>query len=289
MEFGIHILTMVGIYAILAMSLDAIVGYAGIPALGHAAFSLIGAYTSSLLSSRMGISPWFGMLAGAGLASLTGALVSYSSLRLKGDYLALATLGLGIITYNIAKNWVGLTRGPMGISGIPRIYLFGFEISGGLPYLVMVWIAVACSYGLLRLLTQRPFGRVLKAIREDDIAAAALGKRVTLFKLKVFMLGAFFAGAAGGLYAHYIQYIDPNSFSVMESVTILLMVILGGMGTLKGALLGAFLLIGIPESLRLFGLPTTLGAPVRQMIYGFLLTILMIYRPHGILGKYWWR
>ncbi len=289
MDYFIHVLVIVGIYAILSMSLDIIVGYTGIPALGHAAFSLIGAYTSALLSLRLGLSPWIGMFAGAFLASIAGAISTYPAIRLKGDYLALATFGLGIIAYVIAKNWVSLTKGPMGLPGIPGFSLFGYELKEVWQYLLLILFFVAVTYIFLSLLVNRPFGRVLKGIREDEISIQALGKDISIFKLKVFMVGAFFAGIAGALYAHYITFIDPSSFTLMESITILVMLIFGGMGTLKGALLGAFLLVAIPEALRFLGLPSSVAAQLRQMLYGFILVILMLYRPQGLIGQYKWR
>jgi len=289
MDYFIHVLVIVGIYAILSMSLDIIVGYTGIPALGHAAFSLIGAYTSALLSLRLGLSPWIGMFAGAFLASIAGAISTYPAIRLKGDYLALATFGLGIIAYVIAKNWVSLTKGPMGLPGIPGFSLFGYELKEVWQYLLLILFFVAITYIFLSLLVNRPFGRVLKGIREDEIVIQALGKDISIFKLKVFMVGAFFAGIAGALYAHYITFIDPSSFTLMESITILVMLIFGGMGTLKGALLGAFLLVAIPEALRFLGLPSSVAAQLRQMLYGFILVILMLYRPQGLIGQYKWR
>jgi branched-chain amino acid transport system permease protein len=289
MEYFLHILVIVGIYSILAMSLDVIVGYTGIPSLGHAAFSLIGAYTSSLLALNLGVSPWLGLLAGGILASLLGVIITFPALRLKGDYLALATFGFGIIAYTVSKNWVSFTRGPMGLPGIPSFRVFGVQVSEIWQYLILVIVIAVITYLLLSLLLRRPFGRVLKSIREDEIASQTLGKDTPLFKLKVFMVGGFFAGIAGALYAHYITFIDPSSFTVMESITILLMVIFGGMGTLKGAALGAFLLIAIPEGLRFIGLPSSIAAPIRQMLYGLILVILMIYRPQGIIGRYKWR
>lgn len=289
MEYLFHILVIVGIYAILSMSLDIIVGYTGIPALGHAAFSLIGAYTSALLSLRLGISPWIAMFAGALLASVAGAISTYPAVRLKGDYLALATFGLGVIGYVVAKNWVSVTRGPMGLPGIPGFSLFGHELNEVWQYLLLVLAFVAVTYISLSLLVNRPFGRVLKGIREDETGTQALGKDTPVFKLKVFMVGAFFAGLAGALYAHYITFIDPSSFTVMESITILVMVIFGGMGTLRGALLGAFLLVAIPEALRFLGLPSSVAAQIRQMLYGLILVILMLYRPQGLIGQYKWR
>ncbi len=286
MEYLIHILIIAGIYVIFTLSLNLIVGFTGLAALGHIAFGCVGAYTSSLLALKFGISPWIGLIIGAVLASILGAIVAYPSLRLKGDYLALATFGLGVIVYSVAKNWVNLTRGPMGLPGIPPFSVFGYEIASVWNYVFLVFAFVLLTYLAIRNITNSPFGRILKGIREDEIASQAMGKNVNKYKLIVFVVGAFFAGIAGSLYAHYFSFIDPSSFTVMESITVLLMVVFGGMGSLKGSFIGAGLLILIPELLRFFGLPNSVAAPLRQMIYGLLLVILMIWRPQGLMGKY---
>jgi len=286
MEYLLHILIITGIYIILTSSLNLIVGYTGLAALGHIAFACVGAYTSSLLALNFGISPWIGLVIGAILASVLGVIVGYPALRLKGDYLALATFGLGIIVYSIAKNWVSLTRGPMGLPGIPPFSIFGYEISSVWTYLVLVLIFVAITYIVIRNITNSPFGRILKGIREDEVATMALGKNIAKHKLIVFIVGAFFAGIAGSLYAHYITFIDPSSFTVMESIAVLLMVVFGGMASLGGSFVGASILVIFPELLRFLGMPSSIAAPLRQMIYGLLLIVLMILRPQGLLGKY---
>jgi len=286
MEYLLHILVIAGIYIILTLSLNLIVGYTGLPALGHAAFSCIGAYTSSLLALNMGLSPWIGLLIGACVAAVSGIVIGYPAVRLKGDYLALATFGLGVIIYSIAKNWVSLTRGPMGLPGIPGFSLFGFDFSETWSYLLLVIVFVAITIFVIRRIVDSPFGRVLRSIREDEIAAETLGKNTVKHKLMVFVIGAFFAGIAGSLYAHYITFIDPSSFTVMESITILLMVIFGGMGTISGSVVGAVILVVFPELLRFLGMPSSIAAPMRQMIYGLLLVVLMIKRPQGIMGRY---
>jgi len=285
-EYLIHILIIAGIYIILTLSLNLIVGYTGLPALGHAAFSCIGAYTSSLLALKFGISPWIGLFAGAVFAALLGIIIAYPSIRLKGDYFALATFGFGIIVYSIAKNWISLTRGPMGLPGIPSFSLFGYEITKTWQYLIIVLVFTLITIFILRRIVNSPFGRVLKSIREDEIASESLGKNTTKYKLMVFIIGAFFAGIAGSLYAHYITFIDPSSFTVMESITVLLMVIFGGMGSISGSIIGAMVLVIFPELLRFLGLPSSIAAEVRQMIYGLLLIVLMIKRPQGLFGKY---
>ena len=210
-------------------------------------------------------------------------------MRLKGDYLALATFGFGVIVYSIAKNWVSLTRGPMGLPGIPGFSVFGFQLSEIWSYLILVGLFVLLTFFIIRRVVNSPFGRILRGIREDEIATLAMGKDVDRYKILVFVIGAFFAGIAGSLYAHYITFIDPSSFTVMESITILLMVVFGGMGSISGSFVGAAILVIFPELLRFLGLPTSIAAPLRQMIYGLLLIILMLKRPQGILGKYRWK
>jgi branched-chain amino acid transport system permease protein len=289
MEYFLHIIVISGIYIILALSLNLIVGFTGLPALGHAAFSCIGAYTSSLLALNLGLSPWVGLILGACLAGLSGVIIGYPSVRLKGDYLALATFGLGVIVYSIAKNWVSLTRGPMGLPGIPGFSIFGYELSEIWQYLILVGFFVLITIFVINRIVKSPFGRVLRSIREDEVASEALGKDVNKHKLIVFVVGAFFAGIGGSLYAHYITFIDPSSFTVTESITILLMVIFGGMGSIQGSVVGAVILVVIPELLRFLGVPSSIAAPLRQMIYGLLLVVLMIKRPQGIMGRYRFR
>jgi len=286
MEYLIHILIIACIYIILTISLNLIVGYTGLAALGHIAFACVGAYTSALLALNFGVSPWIGLLIGAVLASILGIIIGFPSLRLKGDYLALATFGLGIIVYSVAKNWVSLTRGPMGLPGIPGFSIFGWEISNVWGYLLLVLVFVFITYIVIRNIVRSPFGRVLKGIREDELVTMAMGKDITRYKLIVFIVGAFFAGIAGSLYAHYITFIDPSSFTVMESITVLLMVVFGGMASLKGSFIGASVLVIFPEILRFLGMPSSVAAPLRQMIYGLLLIILMIFRPQGLMGRY---
>jgi len=289
MEYLLHIFVICGIYSILTLSLNLVVGYTGLVSLGHAAFFSIGAYISALLALNLGISPWIGLIAGACGAAVFGVVIGMPSLRLKGDYLALATFGAGMIVYSIAKNWVSLTRGPMGLPGIPGFSVFGFPLDSTWLYLILVIVFTLVTVFVLQRLVSGAYGRVLRSIREDEIASETLGKYVAKYKLQVFVVGAFFAGIAGSLYAHYITFIDPSSFTVMESITILLMVIFGGMGSIKGSLVGAIMLVMFPEMLRFLGMPSSIAAPTRQMIYGLLLVVFMIKRPQGLFGKYRFR
>lgn len=286
MDYLLHILVISGIYIILTLSLNLIVGYTGIPALGHIAFACVGAYTSSLLALNYGLSPWIGLIIGACFASVLGFIIGFPSIRIKGDYLALATFGFGVIVYSVSKNWVDLTRGPMGLPGIPQFSFFGFELQPVWAYLLLVIVFVFITSFVINRIVDSPFGRILKSIREDEIASLSIGKDINKHKLIVFVVGAFFAGIAGSLYAHYITFIDPSSFTVMESIAVLLMVVFGGMGSIKGSFVGALILVIFPEMLRFLGMPSSVAAPLRQMIYGLLLIVLMLKRPQGIIGQY---
>jgi len=282
----LHLLILICIYAILSMSLNLITGYAGMLNLGHAAFFAIGAYTSTLLVLA-GFPFWFAFLAAAGMAALFGLLLSIPALRLRGDFLAIATLGFGEIIRSILLNWTELTRGPLGIPGIPKPEFFGIVFSELWMYFALALVVMAATYFILKKVLSGSFGTALKAVRESEPVSESLGKNVKVLKMQSFALGACLAGLAGCLFAHYITFIDPSSFTLAETILILLMLVLGGMGSLKGSILGAVILILLPEPLRFIGLPSAMVGQLRQIIYAVLLLILIIKRPKGILGKKW--
>ena len=288
--YFLHLLIYIGIYAILGMSLNLITGYTGLLNLGHAAFWGIGAYTSVLLVLA-GI-PWLlALVASAVLAGLAGLLIGFPSLNLRGDYFAVATLGFGEIIRSILINWSEVTRGPLGIPGIPRPEVMGFVFESNEAFLALVLALAFLTYVFLRRLTRSSFGRVLRAIREDEIAAQALGKDVNKYKLTAMGIGAGFAGIAGGLFAHYITFIDPTSFVLNESVLMLLIVVFGGMGSLEGSLVGAVALVLLPEPLRLIGANSDITwlktgfAQVRMAVYALVLLLVIIRLPQGLLGE----
>ena len=179
-----------------------------------------------------------------------------------------------------------LTRGPLGISGIPRPNIFGLTATSPLDFVVLTALLAALAYFIVARISSGPFGRVLHAIREDETFAESLGKNVLRFKVVAFAVSAALAAVAGSLYAHFITFIDPTSFTVTESILVLSMVIIGGAGSLWGSLAGAIVLVTLPEALRLIGLPTLEAAILRQVIYGSLLVAMMIIRPAGLLGRY---
>lgn len=286
MNYILHLLIMINIYLILAFSLNLLVGYTGLLSIAHAAFYGIGAYISTLFVMKLGINFFIAIPLTIILAMLLSLLVSVPSIRLKGDYFILATLGFQAVIYGILYNWVSVTRGPYGIPGIPRPEIFGFRFGNIPSYFILSTTFAVLVFFVFRQMILAPFGRTLKAIREDETVALGLGKNVVKFKKVSFAISAGMAAIAGALYAGYMTYIDPTSFTIYESIFILSMILIGGTGNIKGSVVGVILVILIPEMLRFLGLPQSIAANARQMIYGLLLVILMYFRPQGIAGEY---
>lgn len=280
----IHLLILIGIYIILVLSLQLTLGFTGLLNIGHIAFFAIGAYTSALLTLN-GLPFWIAFLAAGIFAMISGFLLSIPTRRLKGDYLALATIAFTFVIYSLALNWTKLTRGPLGLPGIPRPILFGLKLSSNLSFFILTLIIVLISYFLIRKITHSPFGKVLEAIRDDELATKILGKNTFKMKSYALAISAFFAGIAGSLYAHYINYIDPSSFTLMQLIPILVIVIIGGLASLKGTVIATFILILIPELLRFIGLPSSLVGPLRQIFYALILILILIYKPKGFYGR----
>lgn len=286
MNYLWHILVMINIYIILALSLNLVAGYTGLLSLCHAAFYGIGAYATTLLMMKAGWGFFPSLIFAILLTATLSLIIAVPSLRLKGDYFVLATLGFQIIIFAILYNWVSLTRGPYGIPGIPIPKVFGAEVNTVFRYFLFSSVITSICGLLLWMLKTSPFGRVLKAIREDEIAAAALGKNVPVLKVTAFAIAAAFAAVPGALFAGYMRYIDPTSFTLMESVFIIAIVIIGGAGNFIGPVVGAAFMVLLPEALRFLHIPDAIAANMRQIIYGLLLIILMRYRPQGLLGEY---
>lgn len=286
MEYILHVLVLVGLYVTLSVSLEILAGQTGLLSIAHAAFYGLGAYTSALLAVRLGAPFPLGVLVGMGIAALVSLVVSLPSLRLHDDYFVIATFGFQIILFSILNNWIDLTRGPLGIPGIPQPSIFGWAIRSQVGFVILAAVLAIFAFFVVELITISPFGRVLRSIREDEVFVKAMGKNTTWFKVVAFAVSAALAAAAGSLYAHYITYIDPTSFTVMESILIISMVIIGGAGSRWGPLIGAVVLVTLPEALRFIGLPSSVAANMRQIIYGALLVIMMMVRPRGLVGKY---
>ncbi len=282
----LHILILVTIFTVLSASLDFLAGQTGLLSIAHAAFYGLGAYASALIVIRLGGSFLIGVAAGIAVAAAVSFVVSLPSLRLHDDYFVIATFGFQMILFSVFNNWMELTRGPLGIPGIPQPVIFGWHVNSHLDFLILATGFAIFAYFVVYRLASSPFGRVLHAIREDEVFAKAHGKNTLYFKIMAFAVSAALAAMAGSLYAHYITYIDPTSFTVMESILIISMVIIGGAGSLWGPLVGAVVLVTLPEALRFIGLPSAVAANLRQIIYGSLLVVMMMFRPRGLVGKY---
>lgn len=274
----VHLGILAGIYVILTLSLNLAVGYTGLLNLGHVAFFGIGAYATAILSTQ-GFPWWVGLVAGVLLAALAGVLLALPTARLKGDYLALATLGFTFILGAVARNWQSLTRGALGIPGIPRI------ASTNIWFLIIVAVIAILISILVRYLTHSSFGRVIQAIRDDDLAAASLGKNVFAYRTASLSISAALAGLAGVLFAHFITFIDPSIFSIDELILLFSMVIVGGLASVRGSIIGAVLIFLLPEPLRFIGFPSSVIGPMRAILFAVLLLLILVYRPKGLFGK----
>jgi branched-chain amino acid transport system permease protein len=271
------IMTLTGMYIVLALGLNIVVGQAGLLNLGYVAFYAIGAYTYAILSTTFGIPFWYGLIAGGSVAAGFAVLLGMPTLRLRGDYFAIVTLGLGEITRIILNNWDNMTGGPNGISKIGRPVMAGYELHTTLDfyYLILSFVIITV-FAMHRLIASR-IGRAWVAIREDEIAAEAMGVNTYRMKLLAFVLGSAWAGIVGVFFAAKMAFVSPESFTFFESVMILCMVVLGGMGSIPGIILGALLLITIPEIFREF-------QDYRMLAFGTALVLMMIFRPQGLLG-----
>jgi len=285
LDYLLHILILIGIYSILSISLNLLAGYTGILSIAHAAFYGVGAYVAALMALKLHTPFLLNLILAVGAAALLGALVGIPSLRIKDDYFVIATFAFQVITFSLLNNLVSFTGGPMGLPGIPQPTILGLTISGHVPFLILTVLLAVFTFWAASRIVSSPFGRVLRAIREDEVFAQACGKDVAAYKVTVFMIGAGLAAIAGVLYATYISFIDPTSFTVMESIFIISIVIIGGAGSLWGSVLGAAVLVTLPELLRFVGLPNSIAANIRQILYGGLLVAFMLWRPKGFIGE----
>ncbi len=283
-NYLLHILILMCIYAIASTSLNLALGYTGILNLGHIAFIAIGAYTSAQLTN-LGLPYLFSFLFAGAFASITGAGIVYLTKKLKGDYIALATLAFTFVTYSLLLNLTWLTNGPLGIAGISSPSLLGWKVNTLLFHAGWtVIITLVCIISTTAIVNS-PFGRLLQALRDDEIGLKVLGKNTYLLKTKAMMISAFFAGIAGSLLAHYLTYIEPSSFQLTELIIILTIVIVGGLASIKGTLIATLILISLPELLRLLAIPSSILGPARHIIYALILLCLLLYKPRGICGR----
>jgi branched-chain amino acid transport system permease protein len=282
MEYILHLFILICFYTLLSQSLNLSAGFTGLISLAHAGFYGIGAYTTAILAIQFGISFWLSIPLAMLISGSIAFIVSLIALRTIEDYFIICTLGIQVILFSIMNNWMDLTRGPLGIPGIPSISLFGFDLDSKISFLLLSLFFVAIIWFVLQNISKSGFGKTLTAISEDEIYSQSIGKNVYLSKTVSFTLSAMFAAIPGALYAHYISYIDPTSFTVNESIFILSIVIIGGLGNLTGSFLAAAFLVLLPEALRFVGMPDSIAANMRQIIYGLILVIVMMTGKNGV-------
>ena len=277
-QYIITIAVKIGIYIMLALGLNILVGYTSLVSLGHAGFVAIGAYTASLLATKLGLGFFLSVLAGMVVAALAGLLLGLPTLRLSGTYLSIVTLGFGEIVKTIAMNWDPVTNGTLGVKNIPSPTMFGYKltvVNHGLYYLMLVMLLIVALFCYV--VYKSRTGRAFLAIKTDEMAGIMMGINVTYYKVLAFVLSAVISAVAGALFASLIGYIDPNTFTFDVSTLILSIVILGGVGTIRGMFLGAIILISFPEVSRSL-------MDYRFVVYGIILVLMMRFRPQGLLG-----
>ena len=276
MEYVLHLTILICIYTILAQSLSLVAGYSGQMSLAHAGFYGIGAYVTALLSVNYDSSLLINLPVAMLLSGIIALLISALAVRAIDDFFIFITLGIQIVIYSIMNNWQDVTNGPLGIPDIPPFTIFGFTFNSKLSFLLLAALFAAVVWFLISNITKSPFGRILRALSEDEIYTKSLGKNVVRAKVISFVISAMIASLAGVIYAHYVSYIDPSSFTIDESIFILCIVIIGGMHNLRGVFYAASLLVLLPEFFRFIGLPSTIAANMRQIFYGIAL-IIVIY------------
>ena len=277
--YWVDVLNNVGLYALLGLSLNLIVGHTGLFNLGHAAFFAVGAYTAAILNTRFGIPVLWLLPVCAMTAGLFAVLIARPIIHLRGDYLCIVTIGVGeIVRIALINDIFGITGGANGIFGISRPTVFGHAIRRPHEFFYLIWFGVALTCWLFHRLENSRFGRALNYLREDEVAAEGSGIDTSHYKVAVFALGAAWAGMVGNIFAAKMTIIAPESFTFWESVIIFTLVILGGSGNIAGVLLGAFLIIGIPEVFRGF-------ASARMLFFGAAMVLMMIFRTQGIFPQ----
>jgi branched-chain amino acid transport system permease protein len=274
--YHLQLLTFIGIYTLLTLGLNMLMGYAGQISLGHAAFYGLGAYTTGILTVHFSWSPWLALPVSIVLTTTVAYLVAKPILKLQGYYLGMGTLGFGMIVFILFREWSRFTGGDSGLVGIPALALGSISLSSRTSYFFLVWIAVLIGFEVCGRVVNSRVGRALRAIHDSEQAAAAMGIDTSRIKVQVFVLSALFAAVAGFLYAHMVNFISPNSFDFLTSVRMVTMVVIGGMASIWGAVLGASVITLLPQFLHVF-------MDYEMLIYGLILMVIMIFLPQGLV------
>ena len=284
-NYVLNLAVLIGINAILAVTLNFILGYAGIFSMAHAMFYGVGAYTAAVLAMKLGLGFIPATLAGMALAALISLALALPALRVRGEYFVAASLGLQMLALTIFAEWKPVTGGIGGLINIPPATILGFPIRDRLHFLVLTLACLAIVILAIRALVTSSFGRSLKAIRDDETAASAYGKNVAVIKTIAVMVSSALAAVAGSLYAFYLNFINVESFTLELSVQVMAMVIIGGTATLFGPVVGTILIVLLPAVLSYIPhLPPTEIGSIQQILYGLAMVLLMIFRPTGLWG-----
>jgi branched-chain amino acid transport system permease protein len=268
----------VGIYVVLAVGLNIVAGFAGLLSCAQAAFFGLGAYCSALLALNFGMSFWLALPLSGIFAGFFGILLGLPTIRLAHFYLVMATIGFGEIVGLVFLNWESLTKGPFGLPGIPPPSIGSFVYLNNMPYYYTILVLASIGVYVAWRLTKTQLGKIFVAIKDDQMAVEACGVHVNRYKILAFAMSAVYAGVAGSFFAHYMTYISPGTFSTHESIMILAMVVLGGMGSVAGTVVSAAVLTIIPEALRFI-------QDYRMMFFGGVIILLMLIKPEGLMGK----
>jgi branched-chain amino acid transport system permease protein len=279
--FLVHILTLIAIYVIIAMSLNLAMGYTGLVNLGHIGLLGVGAYLSAVLTTKFDLPFVVGFVAAGLVTAVFGALLSLPSRKIKDDYFALLTLGFLFMASAVFINWTDMTRGTLGIRGIARPEGFTEPFT----FFLLVVLVAILSFFVLSKIVSSPFGRVLEAIRDDELVAESLGKNVDRARLFVMTISGLFVGISGSLFAHFLRLINPNTFWLDPLVIALAGVVIGGLASLRGSVIGIVLVFAVSESLRFLSIPSSMIGPLRIIIFMIVLLAIILWRPKGILGR----
>lgn len=278
------LLPLIFIYAMLAVSLGLLLGHTGVFSMAHAAIFGTGAYTFGVLTVDHGWTLVPACLAAIVVCASVSALIAAPSLRVSGDYFVVASLGMQIVVSDVISNWDAVTGGPAGLPGIVRPIIAGFDITSDLRFLLFVAVVSCVTIALCGWVVSSPFGKTLHAIRDDELAAAAMGKQTRRAKIVIAVFSGAVAGLAGALYAQYLFFLSPDTFVLATSITIITMIVIGGMYSVTASALGAAVIIAVPEILREIQLEPAAAAAIQQMLFGALLMIFMFVRPQGLFG-----
>lgn len=286
MNYFLHISVLLEIYILLALSANQKVGLSGLLTLAQAVFYGVGAYVTAILITKLGFSYWLALPAALFTCVLVAFLFSFIAGKVRDLYFSLATLAIQIIFFSIVYNWISLTNGPYGIAGISSPEIFGLKINspGSFALFGAIWVLFVVLFYIWFLKT--PLCRMIQATRDDQIAVLSLGKNPNYYKGVSIMISAVIAGIAGTLYATYVTFIDPSSFTLDESILILSIVLIGGAGGIIGPVSGAIIYVLLPEVLKFIKMPDNVAANMRMILFGLLLVLIVRFRPQGIFGKY---